>query len=85
MPPNWPRARGVADLVADLARAAAERIALDRVVEARDRQDDQAKLAAGGIGLRHLVALEQDVVRRVQARTRRANRYRPSIPGPCCR
>ena len=57
----------LAELVADLPPTAAEYIASDGVVETGAREVDQAELPAGGIGLGHLIALEEDVVRRVEA------------------
>ena len=90
MPPNWPDRRVIAHLVADLAGVAAERIVLDRVIEARARENDEAELAAVGIGLRHDVAFENDVVRRMKAECARRigigrrseHRVVGDVPGP---
>ena len=84
MPQNWPLVAEIGDLVADLAGAAAERIALDHVVIARDRQVDQAKLAAGGIGLRDLIPLDDHVVRRVERESTRRIGLGRRAQRPCC-
>ena len=72
MPPNWPVDADIAHLVADLTRAAAERIVLDRVIEARVREDRPG----GTRGRRDRTAIPGFPRAR-----RRAASARPNAPG----
>ena len=72
--PELVRSRAVRHLVADPARPAAERVVLDRVVEAADGQDHQPELAAVRVALGHRVPLEHGAVRRVQGEGARRER-----------